>query len=62
MSQNEIISPRIRVKEVAEILNLKAVSTVWKYVKTIPGFPQPRRIGARFTYWNRDEVLAYASQ
>ena len=62
MSQSETISPRIRVREVADLLGMKAVSTVWKYAKEMPDFPQPRRCGSRFTYWLRDEVEAYASK
>ena len=62
MSQAETISPRMRVREVADLLGLKAVSTVWKYCKEFPDFPQPRRCGTRFTYWNRAEVEAYASK
>ena len=33
---------------------------MWNWVKTRPGFPQPRREGRRCTYWLRSEVEAYA--
>ena len=53
------LSLRIRDKEVAVILGC-GKSTVWNWVKTRPGFPQPRREGRRCTYWLRSEVEAYA--
>jgi len=55
----ETYSIRIRDKEVAVILGC-GKSTVWSWVKTRPGFPQPRREGRRCTYWLRSEVEAYA--
>lgn len=55
----EIVSPRMRVKEVAAKLGC-AVSTVWAWVKA--GYlPQPHKVGSRFTYWLRDEIEAIAS-
>ena len=50
---------RIRDCEVAAILGC-CKSTVWSWVKSRPGFPQPRREGARYTYWLRHEVESYA--
>ena len=55
----EHLSLRIRDKEVAAILGCGR-STVWRWVKERPGFPQPRREGTRCTYWIRSEVEAYA--
>ena len=52
-------SSRIRAAEVAIILGI-GKSTVWRWVKERPGFPQPRREGTRYTFWLRSEVEAYA--
>lgn len=50
--------PRIRVKEVANILGC-SVSTVWAWARA--GYlPQPKRVGSRFSYWRRDEILRIA--
>ena len=49
-----IESPRIRVKDVAKILDC-SVSTVWSWVKN--GYiPEPYRVGSRFTYWLRADI------
>ena len=50
---------RLRVDEVAAILSV-GPSTVWRWVKERPNFPQPRRDGRRCTFWLRDEVERYA--
>ena len=55
----ESTSIRIRDKEAARLLGI-GVSTLWRWVKERPGFPQPRREGRRCTYWLRSEVEAYA--
>ena len=55
----ESTSIRIRDKEAARLLSI-GVSTLWRWVKERPGFPQPRREGRRCTYWLRSEVEAYA--
>ncbi len=53
-------SSRVRAAEVAIILGI-GKSTVWRWVKEKPDFPQPRREGRRCTFWLRSEVEAYAS-
>lgn len=50
-------SVRIKVEEVAAILNI-GVSTVWLYSKILPDFPKRIKIRGR-VYWIRDEVIAY---
>ena len=55
----QIQSVRIKDKQVAAILGCSK-STVWSWAKSRPGFPQPRREGARYTYWLRHEVESYA--
>lgn len=50
--------PRIRVKEVASILGC-SVSTVWAWVRA-GHVPQPHRVGSRFTFWMREEILTIA--
>lgn len=56
---NDVRSIRIRDKEVATILGCCKAS-VWNWVKTRLGFPQPKRDGRRCTFWLRHEVEAYA--
>lgn len=53
------IALRLRDKEVAAILGI-GTSTLWRWVKERPGFPQPRREGRRCTYWLRPEIESYA--
>jgi excisionase family DNA binding protein len=53
------ISPRIRVKEVAQILGC-SVSTIWAWVKN-GHIPALYRIGARFSYWLRSDIEAIAN-
>ena len=53
-------SSRVRAAEVAIILGI-GKSTVWRWVKERPDFPQPRREGNRYTFWLRSEVEAYAT-
>ena len=53
-------SSRVRAAEVAIILGI-GKSTVWRWVKEKPDFPQPRRDGRRCTFWLRSEVEAYAT-
>lgn len=54
-------SLRLRDKQVATILGCGR-STVWSWVKSRPGFPQPRREGSRCTYWLAEEVERYARE
>lgn len=56
---NHPTTPRIRVKEVAELLNC-SVSTVWAWVKN-GHLPRPHRVGNRFTYWLRADIAAIAN-
>ena len=54
----EIVSSRIRAKEVAAMLGC-AKSTVWSWVKD--GYlPKPKKVGSRFTYWQREQIAAIA--
>lgn len=56
---SEILCPRIRVKEVAHILGC-SVSTVWAWARA-GLIPQPTRVGSRFSFWLREEILKIAS-
>ncbi len=62
-SQNQerkmnLCSPRIRVKEVAQLLGC-SVSTVWSWVRK--GYlPPPQRVGRRFSFWLREEIEVLA--
>jgi predicted DNA-binding transcriptional regulator AlpA len=44
----------LTVKELADHLNVCRAS-VYNYLKTIPGFPQPLKIG-RMSRWNFEEI------
>lgn len=55
---SETLCPRIRVKEVAYILGC-SVSTVWAWVRA-GIIPQPMRVGSRFSFWLREEILQIA--
>ena len=52
---------RIRVGRVAELLSC-GKSSVWRWCKERPGFPQPRREGKRYSFWLLSEVESYASR
>lgn len=51
-------SPFLRVWEVAAYIGC-GKSTVWRWVHTRPGFPQPKKHGEGFTFWLREEIEAY---
>ena len=56
---SETLCPRIRVNEVARILGC-SVSTVWAWVRA-GLIPQPTRVGTRFSFWLREEILKIAN-
>lgn len=56
---SEPLCPRIRVKEVARILGC-SVSTVWAWVRA-GLIPQPTRVGTRFSFWLREEIIKIAN-
>ena len=56
---SETLCPRIRVKEVARILGC-SVSTVWAWVRA-GLIPQPTRVGTRFSFWLREEIIKIAN-
>lgn len=49
------------VEQVAAALNMGR-STVWKYVKDVPGFPQPHRITPRTLRWKASEIKTWVDQ
>lgn len=51
----------IRVRQVAEKFAV-APSTIWRYAKELPGFPQPVRLGPQSTAWVESEIDAYLSK
>lgn len=55
----DFCSPRIRVREVAQILGC-SVSTVWAWVRK-GLIPEPFRIGSRFSFWLRADIEALAN-
>ena len=51
----EKVSQYLTVKELAEKLHVCRAS-VYNYIKKIPGFPQPIKIGSRVSRWSAEEV------
>ena len=49
--------PLLNVQEVAELLNC-SISFVWK-MRRRGQFPQPQRIGTKWTRWRRSDVEAW---
>lgn len=35
------------------------VPTIWRWIKTAPGFPAPRKIGPGTTRWSLEDLLRY---
>ena len=52
------IGRMLTVRQVAAALGC-GKSTVWEWVKTVPGFPRPYKLGYRITRWKVSEVEAY---
>jgi prophage regulatory protein len=48
----------LRAKRAAEILGI-GESTLWRWVKETPDFPQPIRLGSRVTVWRTADLLAW---
>ena len=46
----------IRLPEVVHLTGLSRPS-VWRFVKTEPGFPQPFKLSEAITCWDEQEVL-----
>jgi len=54
------MSQYLTVKELAEKLHVCRAS-VYNYLKEIPGFPQPIKIGRRASRWSAEEVDSFMS-
>jgi predicted DNA-binding transcriptional regulator AlpA len=50
----------LTIKELAEELHICRAS-VYNYLKTIPGFPQPMKVG-RLSRWNGEEVESFMNR
>lgn len=50
-------APCMRPKEAAAFLGC-GISTLWRWTKQ-GLLPEPQRIGARFTYWRREDLEAF---
>ena len=59
-STTQDLPPTMRLKEVSAYFSCSD-STIWRLCKN-PKFPQPRRLGKRYTYWLRAEVEEFALQ
>lgn len=50
------------VQQVAEVFSFKSTATVWRKVKTEPGFPTPVKIGPNSTRWVESEVADFITK
>lgn len=48
----------LRPSQAAEILGIKR-ATFWRWAKERHDFPKPRRLSARCTVFDRDELIAW---
>lgn len=48
----------LRVGSVARKLDV-SVSTVWRFVKVVPRFPKPFKLGPSTTVWSEQELDEY---
>jgi len=48
----------IRLKEVC-LITAASQATIWRWVKTNPGFPRPIRLSPSCTVWNEAELLEW---
>jgi predicted DNA-binding transcriptional regulator AlpA len=53
------VSQYLTVKDVAKKLNICRAS-VYNYLKAVPGFPQPMKLG-RMSRWSAEEVDSFMS-
>ena len=58
MSQFISIGASLRPAHAANLLGI-GIATLWRWVKEKPDFPKPRRLSARCTVFDRDELLAW---
>ena len=54
------MSKFLRIKDVCEMTKI-AKSTVWLWVKQ-DKFPHPKKISARVTVWNEDEIKKWMTE
>jgi prophage regulatory protein len=52
--------PCLRVKQAAALLGI-GESTIWRWVKERPGFPQPFKIGSRVTVWRAADLVTWCN-
>ena len=52
------ITYQLRPAQAAATLGV-SVSTLWHWSNTKPGFPQPRRLSARCTVFDAEEIAVY---
>lgn len=48
----------VRLVTVCQMLNASP-ATIWRWVKTNPGFPQPIKLSAAVTAWDEAELLEW---
>jgi prophage regulatory protein len=58
MTDGPSTSPSLRPKAAATFLGI-GESTLWRWAKTVPGFPKPRKLGTRMTVFLRDDLAAW---
>lgn len=50
----------LRARQAAELLGI-GESTIWRWVKERPGFPQPFKIGCRVTVWRTADLVTWCN-
>ncbi len=58
MIDSQAASPSLRPRKAAEFLGI-GESTLWRYIKELPDFPRPRKIGPRMTVLLQHELAAW---
>ncbi len=58
MAPTAVQPPVLRARDAAPYLGI-SIPTLWRYARTDPDFPKPRKLSARTTVWSRVELDAY---
>jgi prophage regulatory protein len=58
MNQTVFHSESPRPAQAAALLGI-GIATLWRWAKERPDFPRPRRLSARCTVFDRDELVAW---
>lgn len=58
ISENQLPFQGIRLVTVCQMLNASP-ATIWRWVKTNPGFPRPIKLSPSVTAWDEAELLEW---